>query len=171
MGLQVSVSNQAYIFFCSILGGMLIAFIFDLFRIKRKAVETGNLLTYIEDLLYWIIAALVMFAVVYLANEGELRGYIFLGFVMGAALYILLLSRLVIKITLKILRLGYKILKLLWTILSYPFKFLFKVLSIPAIFVLNFIRKLLIRANRIGKVNSARLSVRRRLFRNARKKI
>ena len=61
---------------------MLIAFIFDLFRIKRKAVETGNLLTYIEDLLYWIIAALVMFAVVYLANEGELRGYIFLGVVM-----------------------------------------------------------------------------------------
>jgi hypothetical protein len=32
---------------------------------------------YVEDFFYWIIAALVMFAIVYLSNDGELRGYIF----------------------------------------------------------------------------------------------
>lgn len=169
--MQVSVSNQAYVFLCSILGGILIAFIFDLFRIKRKAVVTGNLLTYFEDLLYWIIAALVLFAVVYYANEGELRGYILIGIVIGAALYIVLLSRTVIKITLKLIRLVYKILELLWHIISYPIKFILKVISIPALLVLNSILKLLKIIRRIRKAGLLRLSIGRRLFKNARKKI
>lgn len=169
--MQISVSNQAYVFLCSILGGILIAFIFDLFRIKRKAVVTSNLLTYFEDLLYWIIAALVLFAVVYYANEGELRGYILIGTIIGATLYIVLLSRLVIKITLRLIRLVYKILELLWRIISYPIKFILKVISIPALFVLNSILKLLKKIRRIRKAGLLRLSIGNRLFKNARKKI
>ncbi len=150
---------------------MLIAFIFDLFRIKRKAVGTGNLLIYFEDLLYWIIAALVMFAVVYFANEGELRGYVLIGVIMGAALYILLLSRLVVKISLKIIKLVYKILKFVWNILSYPVRFIIKIISIPAIFVFNIVRKFMLKTKRISRINMAKISIRSRLFRNARKKI
>ena len=52
------------------MGGMLIAFIYDLFRVKRKTIRTKTLGVVIEDFLFWILAALVMFSVVYYSNEG-----------------------------------------------------------------------------------------------------
>jgi len=66
---------------------MIIAFIYDAFRIKRRAVKTSALVTYIEDIIYWIIVSIIMFAVVYYSNEGEIRGYLFLGTILGAVLY------------------------------------------------------------------------------------
>lgn len=169
--MQVSVSNQACIFLYSVIGGMLIAFIFDLFRIKRKAIKTSNIVIYIEDFFYWIIASLVMFGVVYLSNDGELRGYIFLGTVIGAFLYIVLLSRLVIKISLKLLRLIYVTVKTVWKIVSYPVRFLLKVLSVPGMLICNFIYRCLKKAKLISRIKIAKMSISRRMFKNARKKI
>ena len=79
------------------------ALIYDLFRIKRKTIRTLNLITYIEDLIYWIIVSLIIFLMVYISNDGQLRGFIFLGIAVGALLYIMLLSRLVMKVSLSIL--------------------------------------------------------------------
>ena len=98
INLPDSVSSQVYIFICSIAGGMLIAFIYDLFRIKRKAVKTRSIFIHIEDFAYWIVVALVMFTCVYLSNDGQVRGYIFIGSTIGVVLYVLLFSRAVTKV-------------------------------------------------------------------------
>jgi spore cortex biosynthesis protein YabQ len=169
--LQESISNQAYIFLYSVIGGMLIAFIFDLFRIKRKAIKTSTVMIYVEDFFYWIIAALVMFAIVYLSNDGELRGYIFLGTVIGAALYIVLLSKVVIKISLKLLWLIYVTVKTVWKIISYPVRFLLKVLSVPGMMIYNLISRCLKKARLILRTNITKTSISRKIFKNARKKI
>ena len=87
MELWVSVSNQAYVFLSCVLGGMIIAFVYDIFRVRRKAIKSGNLIVYFEDFIYWIIVALVLFAVVYRSNEGEIRGYLILGVIIGIILY------------------------------------------------------------------------------------
>ena len=60
---------------------MIIAFIYDVFRI-RKAIRTSNIIVYFEDFIYWILVALVLF-VVYISNEGELRGYLIVGAIIG----------------------------------------------------------------------------------------
>lgn len=39
-----------------IIVGILLAFIYDLFRITRKAFTTKDFITYLEDILFWIIA-------------------------------------------------------------------------------------------------------------------
>ena len=46
---------QLYTFFIFILVGMLTALIYDLFRILRKVFKTNDLITYVEDILFWII--------------------------------------------------------------------------------------------------------------------
>lgn len=38
-----------------IIVGILLAFIYDLFRISRKAFNTKDFITYLEDILFWII--------------------------------------------------------------------------------------------------------------------
>ena len=130
--MPVSVKNQIYVFLWSIVGGALIALIYDLFRIKRKAVKTGIVAIYFEDLMYWIIVAAIMFAVIYHSNEGEIRGFIFIGTILGVILYALLFSKIIMKSAIFILRLIFNILKKLWKIATFPFRLIFKILSYPA---------------------------------------
>ncbi|MDF2523533.1 MAG: hypothetical protein K0R31_1174, partial [Clostridiales bacterium] len=129
--MPITVSSQAYVFLWSVIGGMAIAFIYDLFRIKRKTIRTINFLTHIEDLVYWILVALIMFAVVYYSNEGEIRGYIFIGTLIGVILYTLIFSRMVMTSFLFIIGIVKKVFNFIWKIISFPFNVLFKLLAIP----------------------------------------
>ena len=43
-------SNQAYLFLIFTINGILIGFLFDIFRILRKSFKTNDLITYIEDI-------------------------------------------------------------------------------------------------------------------------
>ena len=74
--------NQAYIFVMFILIGILIGLIFDIFRVSRQFFKTSNIITYIEDAVFWILIGLVLFISIFKLNNGELRAYIFLGVVL-----------------------------------------------------------------------------------------
>ena len=171
MQLPVSVSNQAYIFLCSILGGILIAFIYDAFRVARKAVKTGSIVTHLEDFIFWIIVAVIMFGVVYYSNEGEIRGYIFIGTVLGVVLYVLLLSRFVMCAALFILRIIYIILKTFWMVISYPFRVMYNVASVPVRYSSKLLGKGFKGIRRAGKNQMAKASMIKRMFKNMLKKI
>ncbi|HOQ00346.1 MAG TPA: spore cortex biosynthesis protein YabQ [Acetivibrio clariflavus] len=40
---------------------MIIAFIYDIFRIRRKTIKSGNLIVYFEDFIYWIFGSTCTF--------------------------------------------------------------------------------------------------------------
>ena len=52
--------NQGYIFVIFILNGFLIGILFDIFRILRKSFKTKDIVTYIEDILFWIITGIFL---------------------------------------------------------------------------------------------------------------
>ena len=130
--LPTSVSTQAYIFLYSVLIGMFIAFIYDIFRIKRKVIKTGVLFIYIEDLLFWIIVAIFVFIHVCYFNDGEFRFYILTGAIIGVIIYMLLLSKIIVKSSVAILNLIWKIIKYILLVLIYPIKLIYKAVMIPA---------------------------------------
>lgn len=169
--MPISVSTQAYVFLCSVIGGILIAFVYDLFRIKRKAMKTANLFVYLEDLLYWVVVAVIIFAVVYYSNEGEIRGYVFIGTVLGIILYALLLSKPIMGAALFILHILSVILKFLWKIFSFPFRVLFKLAAIPARSSTRFAGKAVVGVRRIAKNRLSKAALWTRVLRNIRKKI
>ena len=121
-----AVQNQAYVFFIFILNGFLIGLLFDIFRIFRKSVKTADFVTNIEDILFWILAGISILFTIFKFNDGELRAYIFLGLLLGSLIYILIFSRVFIKISLDIINL---IKKLIFIIIIKPIKILFKFLK------------------------------------------
>lgn len=169
--MQVSVGTQAYIFCCSAAGGVLIAFIYDVFRVKRKAVKTGRLAICLEDILYWFIVAVIMLALVYYSNDGEVRGFTFLGVACGIAIYILLFSRIVLKSLLFIARTAYRVLRFVFIVVTYPLKLIFKILAVPAGFFAGHFGRALKKGGRAASNTLARASLQRKLFKNMRKKI
>ena len=52
---MLTLNNQAYLFALFIVNGILIGILFDIFRILRKTFKTSDFITYIEDIIYWII--------------------------------------------------------------------------------------------------------------------
>ncbi len=138
---MISISEQVYIFLYAILAGAIAAFLYDLLRIKRRAIKTGVIFVGLEDILYWLTVAVFLFVTVYNSNSGQMRGFIFIGNVIGVMLYEALLSNLIIKSSMMVIRLIIKILKFIWMAISYPFKLLYKIISIPVAFMFSLIAK------------------------------
>lgn len=126
-----SVSGQAYTFFCTIIGGAAIAFVYDIFRIFRRTIKTGNVATYAQDSLYWLVAAGIMFLTVYYSNDGQLRAYLFAGAAIGAVLYALLCSRIIMKSSLFIINIGARVIKAAVFLIAYPVRLLMRILNRP----------------------------------------
>ena len=167
----VSVSSQAYVFLCTVVGGMAIALVYDLFRIFRRAFKTGGFVTYVQDLLYWIVAALIMFLTFYYSNDGELRVFLFFGAFIGVVLYALLFSKVIMNSSLFIIKIVTLVIKTLIFITSYPIRMIWKVLAIPLRKLVRIAGKSVKRAKSSGKVRFSKFRFFTKTFRNIRKKI
>ena len=97
------IQNQTYVFLISVLVGMLLAIIFDFFRLLRRKGDTPNYIVYIQDLLYWIIVTFIIIMSAFLTNDGELRGYMFVGYILGAVIYMVTISTYILKVFSKVL--------------------------------------------------------------------
>lgn len=83
--------TQEFLYFCLI--GIVISFIFDIFRSVRKNFKTADCVTYIEDIIFLVISTIIlMFGVLEISN-GILRFYIFLGTFLGIIIYSLTFSK------------------------------------------------------------------------------
>lgn len=120
--MSVSVANQANIFLMSVAGGIIAAFIYDLFRIRRRVIRACALLVHVEDLLYWMLAAVLFFITAYYSNDGEIRGYMFVGAGIGAVLYAFTFGRVVMKAFVTIISYIGFLLKAVAGVLFYPFR-------------------------------------------------
>lgn len=92
-------SNQAYIFMVFTIVGMIIGILFDIFRILRKTIKTNDIMTYVEDVLFWIITGIIIIYSMYVFCNGELRFFMIIGIIMGSIMYLITLSKYVIKIS------------------------------------------------------------------------
>lgn len=78
------VVRQEILFFAaSVLTGIGLLLFYDIFRIFRKIVRHNILAVNLEDFLYWCTVAFIIFGMIFKENEGILRGYAFVGILMG----------------------------------------------------------------------------------------
>ena len=121
--------NQVYVFLWTVLIGAVMGLIFDFFRIMRRKGNTKDVLVYLQDIVFWLIVTVIIIVSTFLINNGELRGYMILGYILGGIFYILLLSGLIRKVLSAILDFSENIFKKMGNILTKfvkNFKFLGK---------------------------------------------
>ena len=106
------VENQAYLFLIFSITGILIGALFDIFRALRKSFKTSNIITYIEDIVFWLLTGTLIIYNIWYFNDGEIRIYMFLGIIIGILIYLLTLSSIFSKISLLIFNLLKKIIKI-----------------------------------------------------------
>lgn len=126
-----STAQEGYILLATIYGGVIIGFMYDLYRIFRGLFKPKKIATMIQDLIFWGAIAVVAFYVLVFSNQGAIRFYNFLGFILGSIFYQVLLSKLVIKSLVFILKMIKNFIYDLYQIIKYPFNVAFCLLLGP----------------------------------------
>lgn len=78
------IRQEAVFFAVSFLTGMFLVILYFILAGLRKLIRHKRLAVEIEDFLYWCVASLVIFAVVFQKNHGQMRLYSVAAFLMGA---------------------------------------------------------------------------------------
>ncbi len=131
----------SFIYF--ILTGIVLGIIFDVFRIARRTIKTSDFITNLEDVLFGLMAGVIILITIFKFNNGELRLYIFIGLGIGIILNMLFISKYFIKINVCIINFIKKVLKFLFKPIISFVKFVKKILFKPFLFVIFNIRKLI----------------------------
>ncbi len=134
--------DQAYLFLVFSLTGVAIGILFDFFRILRRSIKTSNIITYIEDVLFWILTGILVLYNIWYFNNGEIRIYMFLGIVIGVLVYMSTLSNIFVKIFSKILSFIIKIMEIPFKIIIDIFR---KINTITVSFFMKFVKKIKIK--------------------------
>lgn len=137
----LSLHAQAMLFLLTIGMGGGMGLLYDGLRIFRHALPHKPFWIQLEDGLFWFLAVFLVFGVMLHASSGEIRFFSILGLLGGMGLYWLTLSRLVIAVSDRVIRLVNYLLHLLLQILLTPFRLLWIPIRRPAQKIVGFCDK------------------------------
>lgn len=90
--------QQELAFFCrAFLSGVILTVSYDILRIFRNVKVHNVVLTGIEDFLYWCMAGIFLFSMIYGENDGVIRVYTLCSAGLGALVYYKGISSLMVK--------------------------------------------------------------------------
>lgn len=79
--------GQLAYFGASFLWGAVLMFVYDFVEVFRRRVKHGKAARLIEDWLFWLIAAVFVFQMIFALNNGIIRNFFILSFFLGMFLY------------------------------------------------------------------------------------
>lgn len=121
-----SLMLELHIFLTSIYGGIIVGLVYDLYKSLRYLSKPSKIITYIGDFLFWIIMSYIFFYTLVKINWGEIRGYILFGFFLGIIIYMIVFSKYIYPIFVKMTALIKKSVVFTTSSILYPFKYLKK---------------------------------------------
>lgn len=114
--------SEAHFYLSSFLWGMALVAIYDVLRIFRRIIVHRKFWVAVEDILFWIVAACLVFRMIYQYNDGTIRfpGMVILFLAMILYHYLIsnpfvnFLTKRIIRPVKKLIRTIHKVLKNVW---------------------------------------------------------
>ena len=100
---SVAVHTQLKLFLAAMVWGAGVALAYDGIRTLRRVMPTPAWLYAAEDLLFWMVEALMIFRLMFKYDDGAVRSYTMFGMILGMALYLWVFGRWLSKIAGRIL--------------------------------------------------------------------
>lgn len=92
-GISPFLGDEAMLFLYAALTGAFLMLIYDFLRLFRRVCPHGLVWIAIEDFLYWIFSAIVIFGVLLVENDGIFRWFFALGMLLGMAAFHICVGR------------------------------------------------------------------------------
>lgn len=117
LGLNMQINLVLY----SLLGGLITGFLFDIYR-GIRGISSIKILTIIEDILFCILIALVVFTFLLYTNYAFLTPYVYILIISALILYFRFISKYVFSGEVVIARSIYRLIRIILKNILYPLK-------------------------------------------------
>jgi spore cortex biosynthesis protein YabQ len=94
--LDATTGGQIITFISTLISGMLSSLLLHLYILGIP--KKNRILKESTGLIIWFLCSIITFVIIFLTNWGELRGYQFLGFLLGCGIYYITIRRLLLKV-------------------------------------------------------------------------
>ena len=128
-------TSQTEIFIYSIICGIILGVIYDIFRITRIALKLNAVIIAIEDILYLFICAVMTFFYMLASNDGQIRFFIIVGEILGWVVYYFTVGEIVMGLSTAIIKFIKGVFRVLYRLFIAPvialIGYLWKITCIP----------------------------------------
>lgn len=115
---------QFRIILYALLAGILTGLMFDLYRIIRGS-KVPKAIIVIEDILFWVLASMIIFAFLLYTNYAFLGVYVYAFMLISLGLYMKFVSNRCIRFELEVVNGVGKVFRIIFKNIIYPFKIIF----------------------------------------------
>ena len=122
--MPLSLDVQINIVVYSILSGILTGILFDLYKIIR-GFKIPKIIIIIEDILFWILTAVIIFTFLLYTNYAFLGPYVYVFMILTLIIYLKFISPLVLKIEKYIINIVLKCIRIIFKNAIYPIKVIY----------------------------------------------
>ncbi|MBS5939568.1 spore cortex biosynthesis protein YabQ [Clostridium sartagoforme] len=126
--MPLPINVQFNIVLYSILSGILIGVLYDLYNIVRGA-KVPKIIIMVEDILFWIFTSLAVFTFLLYMNYAFLNPYVYVFMIVTLVIYLKFISPMVLKIELYLISVFGKAIRIVFKTVIYPVKVIFYSIS------------------------------------------
>lgn len=155
--MEVSTAQEWQFLIWSLLTGGILALLYDFLRISRRMIPTKDFVVNLEDILFCVLAAIVLFSAAFLKNEGKIRWHGFIGAIAGFAVYRLTMRNMFVDGSVFLMGWLFKILFFTIKIILFPIMLVYKILRRPFLFIGWYSRKGMRRAAAAARVRKSQM--------------
>lgn len=117
-----TIAGEGGLLAASFLFGIALMLLYDIFRIFRRIVVHGTLWLAVEDVFYWLICAIGIFAMLYQENDGLLRWFVLAGAALGMLFENAVISPFIVRLFVRILQVWIKFFRTIFGVFAKPAK-------------------------------------------------
>lgn len=120
------ITNQIALFWLSVIYGIILGLWYEFFRVLRKNFMHTDRVVHLEDVIFCVTAAMGLFALFQVYNQGIIRFYCLAGIECGILFYFFVCSKWIEKILFYLVNISGKVIKKIGSIVFYPVKLIVK---------------------------------------------
>ena len=113
--------DQIKLLLFSILSGVIIGIIYDIYRLMRGIKIHNSIITFLEDTLFWILSAIIVFIFLLYTSYAFIGTYVYLYIAIGILIYFRALSKTIFKLENKLINITAKTFRVVINYGLYPF--------------------------------------------------
>jgi len=118
----ISITIQIKLVFYAVAAGVLTGLFFDIYRIIRGFENPNKVLTFVEDALFWVLAAVLVFLFLFTTRYIYIGLYLYMYIAIGLYIYLKFLSKGFISVQSRIMRTSGKAFRITKNAVVYPFE-------------------------------------------------
>ncbi len=154
-----TVQFQIFMFSITLYGGLLIGLLYDVYRAINGSGRAKAFITSLWDILFLLGIFLVVVYIIFSGNFGDLRAYVFIGFIVGFFLYEKIIGRVFEFIFSRLFAFLYRMVLKIIEYIFIPLKLCKKFFIKPIIIIVRFFKVKAIKLKKVTLISKKSLKV------------